>query len=190
MGIEPLFAQFGHDGIDQKRHVVIKDFNDRHAFETLAWCRLRATDLDLRSLPLPLAEEPPSSGCDRGDLGGFVAQQIFRSSPGKYLRDEIRRRVGHVVLENRGRILQEQASSIFIPEGINRRTEVLRLARTTSTGIYIHVTTSLIRAAPCSGNWSSGRSFSATMRLTEDDVATGFATCQKTVSFTGNPDIR
>jgi hypothetical protein len=110
-------------------------------------------------LLLPLAEEPPSSGGDLGNLRGLIAHKVFRRGAGEYLHDEIRRHIGDLAAENRVGIPQKLSSSVFILENVNRRVEALHLARTTSPGIDIHGTTSLIRGADCSGNRFSERSF-------------------------------
>ena len=157
MRVEPLFRQFGHHGIDQKRHVIVDDFDDRYVLEAVAGCRLRRNDLDLRSLLLSLVEELPRSGRDLGYLRSFVARQIFRCGLREYLHDEIGRRIGNAVAKNSGRVLQDLTCDIFILQGLNRRTETSRPTCAIYAGIVIHTTTSLIRGADCSGNCSSGR---------------------------------
>src|SRR5690349_14919947 len=90
MGVEPLFRQFRHDGIDQKRHVVVKNFNNRDVIEALTWGRLQGANPDLGRLQTPLAEKPPSSLSDLGNLRGLIMDNVFRGGAGEDLLDEVR----------------------------------------------------------------------------------------------------
>ncbi len=163
MSVEPLFRQFRHDGIDQKRHIVVNDFNDRNVVEALTRGGVRRADPDLGSLRLPLAKEPPRSLRDLCDLAGLIMHKVLRDGSGKNLRDEARRHAGDAAAQNCVGVRQELTNSVFVLEGVNRRTGVLRATCTTSPRIDLHVKTSLIRGADCSGNWSGGRSVAATM---------------------------
>src|SRR5215475_9168345 len=66
--------------------------------------------------------------------------EVFRRGTGEDLRDEVSRYVDDAIEENRVGILQQLTRSVFILEGVNRPTEVLQLACTTSAGSAFHVT--------------------------------------------------
>src|SRR5579885_3118144 len=105
--------------------------------------------------------------------------KVFRRGVGEDLRDKVRRCIADMVAEKRAGIPHKLASGILILGGVNRRTEVLRLACPPFLSIDVHVTTSLIRGADCSGNRSGGRAVAATMwhRCVIFDFAlSGFAT--------------
>src|SRR6266853_877608 len=76
----------------------------------------------------------------------MIMDKVFRDGSREDLRDEVRRHIGDAAAENCIGIRQELTSSVFILDGVHRRTEVLRVVCTTSPRIDLHVTTSPSRA--------------------------------------------
>src|SRR6266853_46161 len=76
----------------------------------------------------------------------MIMHKVFRDGSGEDLRDEVRQHIGDAAAENCIGIRQELTSSVFVLDGVHRRTEVLRAVCTTSPRIDLHVTTSPIRA--------------------------------------------
>jgi len=96
---------------------------------------VRRADPDLRSLRLPLAKEPPRSLRDLCDLAGLIMHKVLRDGSGKNLRDEVRRHAGDAAAQNCVGVRQELTNGVFVLEGVNRRTGVLRATCTTSPRI-------------------------------------------------------
>jgi hypothetical protein len=71
--------------------------------------------------------------------------KVLRDGSGKNLRDEVRRHAGDAAAQNCIGVCQELMNGVFVFEGVNRRTGVLRTAGTTSPRIDLHVRTSLMR---------------------------------------------
>src|SRR5258705_3419143 len=76
----------------------------------------------------------------------MIMDKVFRDGSREDLCDEVRRHIGDAAAENCIGIGQELTSSVFILDGVHRRTEVLRAVCTTSPRIDLHVTTSPSRA--------------------------------------------
>jgi hypothetical protein len=92
--IEPPLADFAHHRIDQKRHVVIGDFD--HGDDVALARRFQRDGLaaNLRHARLPLLEEIERALGQVGEIGGRVAQHVLGHRAAVKLRDEISRNVG------------------------------------------------------------------------------------------------
>jgi len=82
MNVEVLAPQLGGHRIDQKRHVVVHDLDDRVAGTPAMFILMRVEDADLRAARLALVGELPER--ERG------AEQVFR----RFLRDVGHRHIG------------------------------------------------------------------------------------------------
>ena len=87
--LDPLLGQFPEHGIEQERHVVVDDLDDRHPADLMRIGDVGAVlDADVGGAGLALAEERPRRFGQRGQFPGVVAQQIFSGGAAEEERHE------------------------------------------------------------------------------------------------------
>ena len=105
--IETALGKLAQHGVDQERHVVIEDLEDRDVLEPLRPAGRALLEADLRGAGLAPRQERPRRLRQCGDLGRRVAQDVLRHGATEQRGHEVLRHIGAMLArERRGRLDQ------------------------------------------------------------------------------------
>jgi hypothetical protein len=110
---EPALGDFAHHRIDQERHVVIDDLDQRDRLAVARLIQRHVLAADFRRARLALAQKIERSLGQRGEIGRRVAQHVFRHRVLVKLRDERGRDVVAARAERRARLFDHGAGGAF-----------------------------------------------------------------------------
>ena len=116
---EPALGELAHNRVDQERHVVVDDLDNR---DRLAFARLfqrHGLAADFRSAGLPLLKKIERPLGQVGEIGDRVAQHILRYRSGVELRDKRCRDVTAACGQRGAGLLDGGAGGVFVLAGGN-----------------------------------------------------------------------
>ncbi len=115
--------------LDEKRHVVIDEFDNRDVLEARTVGGARGRHADLRGSRPALGEKPPARGRDVGELRRLVADDILGGGTGEQPGHEVDRRVGRAVAQDRARLGQQHPRDALVRARGRRFSRALRRRR-------------------------------------------------------------
>src|SRR5262249_18128567 len=112
--LDPLFGQLAHDRVEQERHVVVDDLDERDGLDALGADRSVATvEANLWRARLALLEETPRLLGYRRNLARLVAREILRRGAGEQLARKGLRHVAVETGEDRPGLFDQPACGAF-----------------------------------------------------------------------------
>ena len=116
--IEPMFGDFAHHRVDEERHIVVDELDDRHGLALAGVAQRHGLAANLGCARLPLAQKIVSPLGQHRDVVGAVAHHIFRHGAGKDMSDEGRRDVAAPADQNGGGIVDQSGGGrIVVTDG-------------------------------------------------------------------------
>ena len=116
---EPALGEFAHHRVEQERHIVVDDLDDRHRLARARFFERHGLAADFRRAGLALLEKivPPLG--QLGEIGNRVAQHIFRHRAGEEPHDERSRDIAAAFGQRGAGLLDGGAGGVFVLAGGN-----------------------------------------------------------------------
>ena len=113
--LDALLVEFAQHGIDQERHVVVDDLQDRDRLDVLGGHRTGArVEADLRRPGLAVRQQRPGVLGERRKLARLIAEKILGRRAPEQASGESRRHVVAQPGQDRAHLLDEPAPGAFV----------------------------------------------------------------------------